>query len=213
MKTDELKLIEKARVGDVSARNVLMTKYDETMRRAVCSVIGRRDAEDFLSAGVEGMLRALRTFDVSRGASFKTYLYRAVIFATIRDRRQETTMFAGASERRRRYSVSPLTMDDAALARTCSRYARIDDGTDDGVAWLRSRMMRLRDDMKAVIGLRMAGWTLRRIAALLGQSVTVVRGREAAAVKALRRMAGLHDGTGPAPATVYASYVHVGAAR
>lgn len=194
----ELKLIAEARDGDASARNALITKYDDTLCRAICTVVGRRHAADFRSAGVEGMLYALRKFDASRGASFKTYLYRAVMFAASRDRRRDMTLFACVSERRRRRSISALDVDDVALADACRSQARLEEGTDDSLKWLRRSIAGLCDDLKAVLGLRMAGWTLRRIAATTGWSVAAIRRREQTAIRTLRRAAGMHDGYGPA---------------
>lgn len=78
MYTDE-DLIEKVRLGDDSAEEKLVKRYSKLVR--ICSrpyfLIGG-DSEDLIQEGMFGLLSAIRKYDLSGAASFKTYAEQCI---------------------------------------------------------------------------------------------------------------------------------------
>ena len=73
--SDENEMIIKAQSGDGEAESELLIKYSPLVRIIVRSyfVIGV-DGDDLIQAGMIGLMKAVRKFDVDNGsASFKTY--------------------------------------------------------------------------------------------------------------------------------------------
>ena len=78
MYTDE-ELIEKVHMGDDSAEEELVKRYSKLVR--ICSrpffLIGG-DSEDLIQEGMFGLLSAIRKFDCSGSATFKTYAEQCI---------------------------------------------------------------------------------------------------------------------------------------
>ena len=78
MYTDE-ELIEKVHFGDDSAEEELVKRYSKLVR--ICSrpyfLIGG-DNEDLIQEGMFGLLSAIRKYDISGTASFKTYAEQCI---------------------------------------------------------------------------------------------------------------------------------------
>ena len=73
--SDENEMIIKAQSGDGEAESELLIKYSPLVKIIVRSyfVIGVND-DDLIQAGMIGLMKAVRKFDVNNGsASFKTY--------------------------------------------------------------------------------------------------------------------------------------------
>ena len=70
----ETELLVKAQKGDLSARNTLI----EHNLRLVAHIVKKyytaaRDQEDLVSVGTVGLIKAIDSFDISKGARFATY--------------------------------------------------------------------------------------------------------------------------------------------
>ena len=68
------KLAELAQAGDETAEEVLINRYKELVKsRARMYFIAGADAEDVIQEGMIGLIKAIRSFDGSKGASFSTF--------------------------------------------------------------------------------------------------------------------------------------------
>lgn len=73
--TDE-DLCEMYRDNDADAARTLVLKYMPMIRRQADNFKnGSAEVEDLIQEGLMGFFRAIKTYDISRGASFKTYAY------------------------------------------------------------------------------------------------------------------------------------------
>lgn len=87
-KEEEFELIEKAKQGDMNARNILI----ERNLRLVAHVIKKYktvgiDQEDLISIGTIGLIKAVSTFDNSKGIRLATYAAKCIdneVLMTIR---------------------------------------------------------------------------------------------------------------------------------
>ncbi|MDD2495909.1 MAG: RNA polymerase sporulation sigma factor SigK [Tissierellia bacterium] len=87
-KEEEFELIEKANIGDMDARNTLI----ERNLRLVAHVIKKYktvgiDQEDLISIGTIGLIKAVSTFDNSKGIRLATYAAKCIdneVLMTIR---------------------------------------------------------------------------------------------------------------------------------
>jgi len=70
----EIELIKKARNGETSALDTLMTEYKNLVNKIARNyfIIGA-DFEDVIQEGMIGLFNAYLTFDENKSASFKTY--------------------------------------------------------------------------------------------------------------------------------------------
>lgn len=83
-KTEEQECIEKIAAGDTEARNTLI----EHNLRLVAYIVsknypeyvrgGQQDADDLISIGTIGLIRAAETFDYKKGSHFSTYASRCI---------------------------------------------------------------------------------------------------------------------------------------
>lgn len=83
-KAEEQECIKKAADGDMQARNKLI----EHNLRLVAYIVnknypdyvrgGRQDADDLISIGTIGLIRAVETFDYTKGKCFSTYASRCI---------------------------------------------------------------------------------------------------------------------------------------
>lgn len=109
MKNDDVKdeeLIRQSRGGDEDAANELMTRYKAVARsRASSYFMVGADPEDLIQEGMIGVFKAIRDYDETKGASFRT-------FADICIQRQIISAVKGAS----RMKHAPLN-DSVSLNR------------------------------------------------------------------------------------------------
>ncbi len=81
---DNLTLIAEAQAGDARATDLLVRKNSGLVRSIAMRFLGRgQEAEDLFQIGSMGLLKAIRTFDLSRGCAFSTYAV-PLIFGEIR---------------------------------------------------------------------------------------------------------------------------------
>lgn len=78
-KDEELKCLEKAKKGDIDARNILVEKN----MRLVAHIAKKYsssglDYEDMLSIGTIGLIKAVNTFDFDKGSRLATYASRCI---------------------------------------------------------------------------------------------------------------------------------------
>ena len=76
----ENQLILKAQQGDLAAENAVALSYLNLAKSIARSfgATGVADTDDLAGYGMLGLIRAIRTYDESAGASFKTYASRCV---------------------------------------------------------------------------------------------------------------------------------------
>ncbi len=75
-KTPDLELILAAQAGDIPARNVLLLRHERFVWMMVREALGsgrQRQAEDYFSSGIEGLIRAIERFDPQKAGSLLTY--------------------------------------------------------------------------------------------------------------------------------------------
>lgn len=80
-KEEELRLVSLAQAGSVEARNSLIEHLLPIIQKIVmCSCRGRerRFWNEHLGAGIEGFVRALKTYDPSRGLRLSTHMTLAI---------------------------------------------------------------------------------------------------------------------------------------
>ncbi len=79
-KSQENDLILKAQNGDLSAENAVALDYLNLTKSVARSfnVVGALDVDDLAGHGMLGLIRAIRTYDVNAGASFKTYASKCI---------------------------------------------------------------------------------------------------------------------------------------
>lgn len=81
---DNLALIAAAQAGDARAADLLVRQNGGLVRSIAMRFLGRgQEAEDLIQIGSMGLLKAIRTFDLSRGCAFSTYAV-PLIFGEIR---------------------------------------------------------------------------------------------------------------------------------
>ena len=79
-RAENIKLLEEYRNGDESAVEKLMKNNFGLVAGAASSFGGRGvETEDLIQIGSIGMLKAIRTFDLSRGTAFSTYAVPLII--------------------------------------------------------------------------------------------------------------------------------------
>lgn len=93
-KAEEQECIEKIAAGDTAARNTLI----EHNLRLVAYIVsknypeyvrgGQQDADDLISIGTIGLIRAAETFDYKKGSHFSTYASRCIDNAITNQRKQ-----------------------------------------------------------------------------------------------------------------------------
>ena len=76
---EESHYLQKAKAGDLSARNILV----EYNLRLVAHIVkkyqtGNRSTEDLISIGTIGLIKAISTFDIDRSARLSTYAARCI---------------------------------------------------------------------------------------------------------------------------------------
>jgi RNA polymerase sporulation-specific sigma factor len=74
--TPDLELILAAQAGDIAARNELVMRHERFIWKMVREALGprrQRQAEEYFSCGVEGIIRAIEKFDPAKAGSLLTY--------------------------------------------------------------------------------------------------------------------------------------------
>lgn len=88
---------------DDAARDELAVKHLDLVGRVVGRLVVRRpatlDRDDLLSVGTIGLLKAARTYEPLRGASFRTYAYMAIRAAVLDELRRHDPLPRGARAR------------------------------------------------------------------------------------------------------------------
>ncbi len=71
---EDIKLIEKASLGEEWAENALLERYTNLVRTmARIYYVAGAELEDVIQEGMIGLFKAIRSYDADREASFKTY--------------------------------------------------------------------------------------------------------------------------------------------
>lgn len=84
-------LIKMVHLNDSEAENALLSRYKKIVRRRASSYyMAGADREDIIQEGMIGVFKAIRSFDLSRGISFRT-------FANLCMQRQMISAIKGAS--------------------------------------------------------------------------------------------------------------------
>ena len=87
---EESYYLQKAKVGDLSARNILV----EYNLRLVAHIVkkyqtGNRSTEDLISIGTIGLIKAINTYDTDKGSKLVTYASRCIENELLMRLRQE----------------------------------------------------------------------------------------------------------------------------
>jgi RNA polymerase sigma-70 factor (ECF subfamily) len=98
---DEARLVERARQGDADAFGRLVDRYHRRVYGIVYRMCGPDDAEDLTQEIFLKALAALRSFQFQGNASFRTWLYRIAVNASINELRR----------RKRRRAVEGPSLD------------------------------------------------------------------------------------------------------
>lgn len=110
---DEMRLVERARQGDTEAFGRLVDRYHRRVYGIVYRMCGADDAEDLTQDIFLKALAALRSFQFQGNASFRTWLYRIAVNASINElrRRKRRRAAEGPS------LDAPVSTDDGAVER------------------------------------------------------------------------------------------------
>lgn len=146
--------------GDEEARELLVGRFFPHVQRTVGAMpnVRRQDREDLVSAGTLGLLKALNTYDASRGMSLEHYTACKVRYAVVDAIRAND--WVGKSRRRQAAELEEAT--DELTARNCGRpptaaelaaYLGIDldqlaalESKTAGTAWSISSLNERRDE-------------------------------------------------------------------
>jgi RNA polymerase sigma factor (sigma-70 family) len=127
--TIDLELIRAAQQGDVEARNELILKHERFVWKMVREALGsrrQRQAEEYFSAGVEGLIRAIEKFDPKKAGSLLTYASIAIKSFVWREMMTDTAVT--------RTRVRPTKADDLErweqAGRTCAFAPGVGDAAD-----------------------------------------------------------------------------------
>ena len=110
---DEIGLVQLAREGDAEAFGKLVDRYHRRVYGIVYRMCGADDAEDLTQEIFLKALAALRSFQFQGNASFRTWLYRIAVNASINELRR----------RKRRRAVegpsldAPVSTEDGSVER------------------------------------------------------------------------------------------------
>ena len=74
----ESQLLEKAKQGDKSAKDKLITHNLRLVAHVVKKYAGSAETDDLISVGSIGLIKAINTFDESKGAGLATYTARCI---------------------------------------------------------------------------------------------------------------------------------------
>ncbi len=85
---EEVRLVERARQGDTEAFGRLVDRYHRRVYGIVYRMCGADDAEDLTQDIFLKALAALRSFQFQGNASFRTWLYRIAVNASINELRR-----------------------------------------------------------------------------------------------------------------------------
>jgi RNA polymerase sigma-70 factor (ECF subfamily) len=110
---EEMWLVERARHGDTEAFGRLVDRYHRRVYGIVYRMCGTDDAEDLTQEIFLKALAALRSFQFQGNASFRTWLYRIAVNASINElrRRKRRRAAEGPS------LDAPVSTDDGSVER------------------------------------------------------------------------------------------------
>jgi RNA polymerase sporulation-specific sigma factor len=87
--TNEKALVDAARNGDSLAITMLVVKYHGFLDKYVGLLnVPERYKEDYIQEGLIGLLKAVRTYDETKGFSFSTYAWRCIKNSVISELRR-----------------------------------------------------------------------------------------------------------------------------
>ncbi len=99
--TDNLEYLRLAKLGDSEAVSWLMEANAPLVHKLSRKFSGRgTDTEDLVQIGSIGLLRAIRTFDISRGTAFSTYAVPLIIGEIRRFLRDDGTVKVSRTQKR-----------------------------------------------------------------------------------------------------------------
>ena len=99
--TDNLEYLRLAKLGDSEAVSQLMEANAPLVHKLSRKFSGRgTDTEDLIQIGHIGLLRAIRTFDMSRGTAFSTYAVPLIIGEIRRFLRDDGTVKVSRTQKR-----------------------------------------------------------------------------------------------------------------
>ncbi len=75
-KSSDIELISRAQAGDIEARNALILRHERFVWMMVREALGQRRrhlADEHFASGLDGLMRAIRSFDPAKAGSLLTY--------------------------------------------------------------------------------------------------------------------------------------------
>jgi RNA polymerase sigma-70 factor, ECF subfamily len=174
-------LVERYRLGDASAMETLLARWDLPVRRLLVRLAGPRcDADDLRQ---EVFLRVVRAAETYRSQwAFSTLLHR-IVLNVVRD---------DARRRKRRIGTSEMAVEPAAADASGEHAER-----EEAAGLVAAALASLPDELREPLVLRHYGdLTFQQSAEVLGLPASTVKSRVQAALARLRAelaKRGLHD--------------------
>ncbi|MBO7527856.1 MAG: sigma-70 family RNA polymerase sigma factor, partial [Clostridia bacterium] len=75
---EEKELLEKYRAGDKSAKDILINHNLRLVAHIVKKYVGTSEADDLISVGTIGLIKAINTYEYNKGTQLSTYAARCI---------------------------------------------------------------------------------------------------------------------------------------
>ncbi len=193
-KEEELELIKKARAGDKSARDKVISHNLRLVVHIVKKFGNSLEADDLISVGTIGLIKAVDTFDYTKGAQLSTYASRCIsneILMLIRANKRHKDVISLNSVCNTSHDGAEIELEDIVPANDKEVYDQVEQSCliDKAKLAIESE---LSDVEKDVIYKRYGlenddGMTQREVAQGLGISRSYVSRIESKALKTIRK--------------------------
>lgn len=185
---EEMRLVERAREGSTEAFGQLVDRYHRRVYGVVYRMCGPDDAEDLTQEIFLKALAALRSFQFQGTASFRTWLYRIAVNASINElrRRKRRRVVEGPS------LDTPVATDEGSMERDLAdepgREPDAEAERSETQRTVRAVLARMRPQHRLVLALvDLEGMEYREAAGILRCPLGTLKSRVARAREAFAR--------------------------